>query len=63
MAEPKSEFAKKLAANKKLADWCEGIAERVRATASQHIKATESSEQLTTKDFAVYINARADNSL
>ena len=63
MAETKSEFARKLASDEKLAAWCEEVAESIRAAVSDDIKATESSEQLTREDFAVYINARTDNSL
>lgn len=63
MAELKSEFAKKLAANAELSAWCEQVADSIRAAAGEDTRATESSEQLTREDFAVYINARTDNSL
>jgi len=61
MAEPKSEFAKKLASNRDLAAWCEQVADSVRGAASEDTRATESSEQLTREDFAVYINTRTDS--
>lgn len=63
MAEPISEFARKLASNTELAEWGEQVAASIRTAAVEDTKATESSEQLTREDFAVYINARADNSL
>ena len=63
MAETTSEFSKKLAEDEQLASWCEEVAANIRAAATEAIEATEQSEQLTREDFAVYINARTDNSL
>lgn len=63
MAETTSEFSKKLAADEELASWCEEVAANIRTAATDDIEATEQSEQLTREDFAVYINARTDNSL
>lgn len=61
--EEKSEFSKKLAANGALASLCLNIAQNIRNAASDEVDAAERSEHLTREDYAVYINARADNSL
>ena len=61
--EEKSEFSKKLEANGALASLCTTVAQNIRNAASDEVEAVERSEHLTREDYAVYINARADNSL
>lgn len=58
-----SEFSKKLAANPGLRTRCNDALKVLREAASEDIVAVERSERLTSEDLAVYINARADNSL
>jgi hypothetical protein len=61
--EEKSEFSKKLAADSALASLCTIVVQNIRDAASDEVEAVERSEHLTREDYAVYINARADNSL
>jgi hypothetical protein len=61
--EERSVFAKKLASDPELAARCEAVATELRDAAKEELKAVERSEQLTSEDFAVYINARADSAL
>ena len=56
--EPRSAFARQLAADPELAARCEKIAAAVRECAADDIAAGERAEKLTAKDFAVTINAR-----
>lgn len=56
----RSEFARRLEANKQLAARCEKVARAVRDAADKDIQNGERSERLTKDDFAIYINARAD---
>lgn len=58
-----SEFARTLASNSTLAEWCSEVENRVRSAAADDIEAVDRSEQLTREDFSIYINARTDNSL
>jgi hypothetical protein len=61
--ENQSYFAQRLASDAELARRCEEVANKLRAAAADEIKAVERSERLTSEDFAVYINARADVAL
>ena len=58
-----TEFGKKLAANKHLADACSEFAHQLRAAAQTHADAVEASERMTREDLTVVINARSDQYL
>jgi len=53
--QPKSAFAKKLAANPELARRCEQVVQRLREAAADDLQAIERSLQLTAEDFAATI--------
>lgn len=60
---PKSAFAQKMESDPELkARFSKGV-NVMREAAKEDIEAVDRSELLTHEDFAVYINARADNSL
>jgi hypothetical protein len=61
--EKRSYFAKKLASDPALAARCEAVVSELRNAANEDLKAVERSEQLTSEDFAIYINARADSTV
>lgn len=54
--QPRSYFARKLAADPALAARCEAVVTQLRNEANEQLKAVERSQQLTWEDFAVYIN-------
>jgi hypothetical protein len=61
--EKRSYFGKRLAADPTLAARCEAVVSELRNAANEELKAVERSEQLTSEDFAIYINARADTTV
>ena len=58
-----SYFAQRLASDSALAARCEAVVNQLRNAANEELRAVERSEQLTSDDFAIYINARADSAL
>lgn len=61
--ENRSQFSRKLASDPDLKDRCSAAVETMRNAANDEVTAVEQSERLTSDDFAVYINARADSAL
>lgn len=55
-------FAKLLESNPELAARYDATVAELRDAANKELEAVERSEQLTSSDFAIYINARADSS-
>ncbi|MDZ4820739.1 MAG: hypothetical protein SGJ20_17375 [Planctomycetota bacterium] len=60
-SERRSQFARRLATDTQVAKRREEVINAVRTAAKADVQAGERSERLTTDDFAVYINARADS--
>lgn len=60
---PKSRFAQKLESDPELCSRFSASVKALQEAGKEQIQAVEHSERLTSEDFAVYINARADNSL
>lgn len=58
---PLSQFAQRLAADPEFAAKYERIVAELREQVRPEIEAIERSEQITEKDLAIVINARADN--
>lgn len=58
--EPRSYFAKRLAADPELAARCEEVVAAVRSAAEPELQAGIRSEQLGPDDYGIIINARAD---
>jgi DNA-binding transcriptional regulator YiaG len=59
----KSQFARRLASDKTSNSSSFLIVQTLKQAANDEIEAVERSEQLSRDDYAVYINARTDNSL
>ncbi len=60
---PRSYFAKRLANEPELACRCDVIDKKLREEASDEVEALDRSEQLTSDDFSVVVNARADSAM
>lgn len=58
----RSEFATKLSANPEILQRYSEALRTLREAATEDVEAIASSERLTSEDFAVYINARAEDS-
>jgi len=61
--EMKSQFARRLAADQTSNSTSYLVVQTLKEAANEEIDAVERSEQLSREDYAVYINARTDNSL
>ena len=59
----KSQFARRLAADQTSNSTSYLVVQTLKEAANEEIDAVERSEQLSREDYAVYINARTDNSL
>ena len=59
--QPRSAFARRLAADPELAERCERIAAQIRKAAEPDIQAGRRSEQLGPNDYGIVINARAED--
>ncbi len=59
----KSQFARRLAADQTSNSTSSLVVQTLKEAANEEIDAVERSEQLSREDYAVYINARTDNSL